>query len=187
MTTKKKANADSPDAPIRSRPRHSEEYERLLAGYTAALELLHAGKYAEAQRAFADVAATGAGEWVLAERARTHERICARRAAPPAALPNGADELYHLAVMHANAGNGEQARQLLDQALAAEPNSARLLYARSSAWAIQGHAEGAVADLRKAISAEPALRFQAANDPDFERIREEPAFIDVIEPSPAGA
>jgi len=30
------------------------------------------------------------------------------------------------------------------------------------------------------------VRYQAANDPDFEPIREEPSFIDIIEPTPAG-
>jgi hypothetical protein len=30
------------------------------------------------------------------------------------------------------------------------------------------------------------LRFQASNDPDFDRVRDEAAFIDVIEPTPAG-
>ena len=47
--------------------------------------------------------------------------------------------------------------------------------------------EAAVADLRRAISAEPQVRFQASNDPDFEPIREEPAFIDIIEPTPSGS
>ena len=41
--------------------------------------------------------------------------------------------------------------------------------------------------LRRAVAAEPTLRFQASNDSDFERIRDDAAFIDVIEPTPAGA
>ena len=51
----------------------------------------------------------------------------------------------------------------------------------------KGATEKAVADLRQAISVDPTVRFQAVNDPDFERIREEPAFIDIIEPTPTGA
>jgi hypothetical protein len=68
-----------------------------------------------------------------------------------------------------------------------EPESPRFLYARASAAAIQGDAESAVKDLRRAIAADPQVRFQAGNDPDFESIREEPAFIDIIEPTPTGA
>jgi hypothetical protein len=66
------------------------------------------------------------------------------------------------------------------------PNSAKLLYARASAWAISGRADSAVSDLRQAIALDPTLRFQAVNDFDFERIREEPSFIDIIEPTSAG-
>jgi len=47
--------------------------------------------------------------------------------------------------------------------------------------------DAAVRDLRQAITVDPQVRFQAGNDPDFEAIREEPAFIDIIEPTPSGA
>ena len=73
------------------------------------------------------------------------------------------------------------------RALVDNPTSVDLLYVRSCAWAKQGSAEKAVGDLRQAIAADPKVRFQAVNDPDFERIREEPAFIDIIEPTPTGA
>ena len=52
---------------------------------------------------------------------------------------------------------------------------------------MQGNAVAAVEDLRQAIAADPKLRYQAANDGDFEKIRDEAAFIDLIEPTPAGA
>ena len=82
---------------------------------------------------------------------------------------------------------GLEAVSLLDRALVQDPTSVRVLYARACAWALQKNAERAVSDLRSAIAVDPTIRFQAINDSDFERIREEPAFIDVIEPTPAGA
>jgi Flp pilus assembly protein TadD len=85
-----------------------------------------------------------------------------------------------------NNGEGAAAIELLDKALQTSPSSAKILFARASACAIDGNTEGAVRDLRKAIAADPQVRFQATNDPDFEKIREEPAFIDVIEPTPTG-
>ena len=51
----------------------------------------------------------------------------------------------------------------------------------------QGNAEAAVADLRKSISIDPLIRFQLINDSDFEQIRDEATFIDLIEPTPSGA
>jgi hypothetical protein len=46
--------------------------------------------------------------------------------------------------------------------LADQPNSVRCLYARACTWALKGQTDRAVADLRQ----------------------EEPAFIDIIEPTP---
>ena len=86
-----------------------------------------------------------------------------------------------------NSGDTEGSIRLLDQALQHDPTSVRVLYARSSAWALSGNADAAVRDLRQAIAGDPTIRFQAVNDADFERIREEPAFIDIIEPTTTGA
>jgi hypothetical protein len=86
-----------------------------------------------------------------------------------------------------NEGESVAAVKLLDQCIAEDPSSSRFLYARSSAWALSGKVDAAINDLRQAISIDPQVRFQAVNDPDFESIREEPAFIDIIEPTPTGA
>jgi tetratricopeptide (TPR) repeat protein len=87
----------------------------------------------------------------------------------------------------ANDGKVDEALQMLDKAVALAPESARNLYARASAHALKGQAQRAAADLRQAVEREPVLRFQASNDPDFENVRDEAAFIDVIEPTPTGA
>ena len=123
---------------------------------------------------------------MVGDRARTYARICARRMAPAPEPPRTPDECYQAAVVLANDGDSDGAIRLLDQALHSEPNSANLLYARASAWALKGKVEAAVGDLRQAVAGDPQLRFQAVNDPDFEKIREEPTFIDIIEPTPAG-
>jgi tetratricopeptide (TPR) repeat protein len=96
------------------------------------------------------------------------------------------DELYFQAVLSSNEGKYDEALSLFERALREHPDSPKVLYARASTWALKGNSEAAVGDLRRAIAADPKVRFQAANDPDFEPIREEPAFIDIIEPTPAG-
>jgi hypothetical protein len=52
---------------------------------------------------------------------------------------------------------------------------------------LQGNAEGAAAELKKSVALEPKFRFQATSDSDFDKVRDEAAFIDIIEPSNAGA
>jgi tetratricopeptide (TPR) repeat protein len=165
---------------------HSEAYEAALRAYGEALDLLRKKDFAAALPRFRAVESQNRNEPELADRARTYATLCERKLAPPAAAPQSVEERYYLAILRGNQGRYDEAAALLDQALSAEP-SPRVLYARASIRALQGKTDQAVADLRAAISGEPLLRHQAANDPDYERIRNEAAFIDVIEPSHAGA
>jgi tetratricopeptide (TPR) repeat protein len=176
-----------PTAETPARAPHTEAYETALRAYGDALNLLRHGDFGGALQGFQAVESANRNEPELADRARTYIALCARKLAPPAPTPQSADERYYLGVLRGNQGRLDEAAGLLDQALAAEPASPRVLYARASIRALQGKTEQAVADLRAAIAGEPLLRHQAANDPDYERIRNEAAFIDVIEPSHAGA
>ena len=161
-------------------------YETALVEFQAALELLHKGDFSSAKQRFAQIADSSTDELILGQRARTFIAVCERRLAPPGADPQSADDLYNEAVLRSNNGEADAAIALLDRALQQDAGSARLLYVRASAWALKGNTEAAVADLRQAIAVEPTIRFQATNDSDFSQIREEPAFIDIIEPTSTG-
>lgn len=169
-------------------PNHESEqsYKQAIDAFTSALERLQSGDPAAAQDQFKKVIADNPTETVLVDRCRTYLMVCERRQAPAPEAPTKTNDLYNLAVVKMNDGEAEASVRLLDRALQMEPGSARLLYARASAWAIQARADAAIADLRQAIAIDPTIRFQATNDPDFERIREEPSFIDIIEPTPTG-
>ena len=183
MVTRKRKIVDRP----RAAPQLSAEYDQALAEYGTALDQLHAGRLTEAQEQFEKIAVEFKDESVLAQRCRAYASICAGKLVPEPEAPTSADGCYHQAVMLSNDGRSDEAIRLLEQALQLEPQSARLLYARAAAWALKSNTEAAVGDLRQAILVEPQIRFQAANDPDFEAIREEPSFIDIIEPTPTGA
>jgi len=184
MPSSKKSGA-APDKNGEGRS-HEVRYQEALASFSAAVELLHDKAYEKARDAFRAIEADHHEELVLTDRARIYARICDARLAPRTEVPDSFDGLYHHGVMLTNDGDYDQALTLLARALDLQPESSKALYARASTWALKGNAEAAVADLRRAIAAEPGVRFQAANDPDFEPIREEPSFIDIIEPTPAG-
>jgi len=181
MATKKKATSAPTDSTT------GTTYEQGLEEFGAGLEKMRSGAFDAAGEMFDRIATTYTDEIALVERARMYSRHCANKLAPAAAEPQTADELFYRAVVHSNNGEADAALLLLDRALQVEPESARMLYAKASAFAIRGDAEAAVQDLRRAIAVDPQVRFQAGNDPDFELIREEPAFIDIIEPTPTGA
>lgn len=164
-----------------------EAFDLSIETFITALGLLQSGEFAQAKELFDGLVAANRDEPSLMERSRTYAEICARRLDPPAPDPTSAEECYLHAVIRLNAREPDAALALLERSLAEQPRAPKLLYARASAHAMKGNAESAVADLRLAIAEDATVRFQAANDPDFETIREEPAFIDIIEPTPAGA
>jgi len=163
-----------------------DPYAQAVAAFSGAVELLQKGDFSSARDRFDAVLASLKDEPVLAERSRMYRAICEKRLTPAAALGSTPDELYYRAIVESNSGNPTSAIQLLDQALQQTPNASKLLYARASAWALSANADAAVNDLRQAIAIDPTIRFHAVNDPDFEPIREEPGFIDIIEPTPTG-
>ncbi len=179
MTTKKKA-------PAAAKTDESLAYETAMKGYESALGLLRKGDFERAKEQLRAVQAAAPNELELFDRAQIYLRVCDRKLAGESDTPSGG-ELHRQAVFLSNAGESDAAIELLDRALAEDPASVESLYVRACAWALKGAADKAVRDLRQAISLEPKIRFQAVNDPDFEKIREEPAFIDIIEPTPAGA
>lgn len=162
-------------------------YEKLVERYAEAVELLRKESFEEAKAIFEEILGQSADEPELADRARTWIRTCERKLAPAPGKPETLEEQYLLGVQAANDGRLDDALTLFDAALRSAPGDAATLYARASVRAMQGNSESAVADLRQAIAIEPKLRFQAGNDPDFENIRDDAAFIDFIEPTAAGA
>jgi tetratricopeptide (TPR) repeat protein len=186
---KKKTSSDvrpEADGPETEATYH-ESYEKAVGEFADALEKMRGGDFAAAVERFEQIRTTNPDEPVLGERAATYIRICNAKMAEPAAEPASAEDCYYQAVLLINRRDTQAAIAMLERALRENPGAPDYLYARASAWALEGKAESAVKDLREAIKGEPAMRFQAVNDPDFEPIREEPAFIDIIEPTPTGA
>ena len=188
MATKKKAAAASGKRKTGgAKPaEQSESYAKVVEQFDAAINLFNEGRHAEAQSAFDKIAGADLDEPWLAERARMYSHVCVKKLQPPVESPTTADACYQRGVILLNDGESDEAIRLLGQALEQEPSGARYLYARASAYAQKGNVDGAVGDLSRAIAQNPRVRFQAINDSDFERIREEPAFIDIIEPTPSG-
>jgi tetratricopeptide (TPR) repeat protein len=165
----------------------SEAYQAAVGEFSAAGEQMHRGEYDAARGRFEKLAAENLDEPALSERSRMFARVCAERSAPPETPRTDPESRYLEAVMLSNDGESDAAIAILTELFQRDPTSADYAYARACAYALKGNAEAAIGDLRQAISLDPTVRFQAVNDSDFEQIREEPAFIDIIEPTPSGA
>jgi len=196
-TTKKKAASTPREAAsealnlaraIPAKPRNVAVYEAAVAEFASATEMVGRGEFRDAKPRFDAIAVqASADEPILADRARSYASICERKTGGPELAGDDPDGLYHRGVVAANLGRLDDAWSLLERATAARPGDASFFYARASVRALQGAAEGAAGELKKAIALDPRFRFQATSDPDFDKVRDEAAFIDVIEPSNAGA
>jgi tetratricopeptide (TPR) repeat protein len=72
------------------------------------------------------------------------------------------------------------ARRLLAEGLERHPDAAALRYNLACLEALQGNREEALATLREAISAAPKVAEWARDDADFESLRDDPEFIELV-------
>ncbi len=78
------------------------------------------------------------------------------------------------------AGEYAQAADRGVELLAANPQDGQLLYNLACCEALVGRKEDAIEHLRRAIAVAERCRALAAGDPDFDPIRDEPAFADLV-------
>ncbi len=174
------ARKKTTDAP---KPRWSEQYERAAAEYGAAVALTHQKKWKDASAAFSALVARYGQELDLleiADRSRAWLIACERHA-------GGGDDPNQdpvlLGIYHGNRGEFADARRHFERALAANPKADRALYALAAVLAQTGERQPAIARLREAIGIDDQNRIHALNDADFDPVRDEPEFIDLVEPA----
>jgi tetratricopeptide (TPR) repeat protein len=165
---------------------HAATYIKAVEQFGQAVDQLNQNDHSGAKKIFNELIDWLVDEPVMTARAKTYIKICDQQLSPELAAPSTIEEKYRQGVFKSNAGECDEALRIFDEIIQASPSTATYIYARASAHALKGNAEAAINDLRRAISFDAQIRFQAVNDSDFEGIREEPAFIDIIEPTSSG-
>src|SRR5262249_54210891 len=92
-----------------------------------------------------------------------------------------------LAGAYADMGKLDEAREIMDTALAARPDDWRAHYNYSCMLALNGDPEGAIAELQRAHELEPKdVSDYAGRDSDFDSIRDDPRFSAIAGQADAG-
>jgi Tfp pilus assembly protein PilF len=122
----------------------------------------------------------------LLERARAYRAVCERalsdaRKAP--FRPKGFEDLLNHGVFLHNRGEFEEALKVLRQAAEIHPKNEHVLYCLAATAARAGDSATALKALRSAIAVSPANRAQARGDSDFDPIREDEEFIELVHPA----
>ena len=168
-------------------PRYSEQYERALKEYEKGIQLVQKKQYAEAQAAFRGIVETFPGENEICDRALSYLAICREKLDPKKPRPESVADHFHLGVYHLNRADTPAALRELERAAQMEPGNDMVRYAIASAYALAGDKARAIGALQEAIRLNEKNRVFAQSDPDFEKIRDEHEFIQLVEPEDSGA
>ena len=85
-------------------------------------------------------------------------------------------ELYGAAIPYDRAGDYEQAAAVAARGLEVYPGHPSILYNLACFEAKAGRRDDALTHIRQALEGDPKLARYAAEDPDFDSIRDDPAF-----------
>jgi tetratricopeptide (TPR) repeat protein len=168
-------------------PRYSEQYERALKEYERGTGLIQKRSFAEAKQAFEGLIEKFSDEREICDRSRHYLAICNERLHPKTAKPVDVADHFHLGVFHLNRADADSAIKEFQRALEKDAHSEMIHYGIASAFAMSGDKGRAIASLKEAIRLNEKNRIYAQNDPDFDSVRDEHEFIQLVEPEEIGA
>ena len=149
------------------------------------MEALQRHLYDQAAETFRSLLSGGfPSERPLLDRARVYLELCDRelRKSPPE--PKTTEERLTAATAALNNADDARAERLARSVLAEDARHELALYLLASVEARRGAHDAALASLGRAIAVSPEVGAQARTDPDFESLRQLPAFHELTEPPP---
>jgi tetratricopeptide (TPR) repeat protein len=141
--------------------------------------------FERAQTAFDEVIDSYPEERDVVERARAYRALCERNlgeAKRSSFRPKGFEDLVNHGVFLHNRGEYEEALKFLRQAAEIHPRNDHALYCLAATAARAGDTPSAVKALRTAISLGADNRALARVDSDFDPIRDDEEFVELVYP-----
>src|SRR5438552_17502471 len=157
--------------------------QQAIDTFEKAMKAMGKHDYERAREHFDTLLAGFPEERDLLERARSYRAVCERALEKrPTFRPKTFDEMLHHGVYLHNRGEYEEALKALRQAAEIHPKNEHVLYCLAATAARAGDTTSALKALRSAVAASPANRAQARSDSDFDPIREDEEFIEIVYP-----
>lgn len=159
--------------------------EKATADYERALGLLHKRQYAEAGEQFEAILAAYPQEREIADRCRIYRDVCRRNATEKVHPLKRPEDYFYQGILESNRQHYDEALKHFDRALKLGPRDDRVVYIMASTLALKGEKDQALSSLKEAIELNSANRIHALQDPDFDLLREEGDFLDLVAPAKA--
>ncbi len=156
--------------------------DKAFKEFEKAVGLLQKQNHAQALERFQAIQEQFPGEKELNDRVRCYVRICQSQVERKSTQPRKPEEFFYHGVLRANDADFDNAVSLLDRALQMSPKDEKVHYVLASTLALKGDRGEAVRHLREAIELNSTNRIYARNDPDFETIRDDETFQDLVYP-----
>ncbi len=156
--------------------------EQAIHEYQQALQLLRKQQYAEAAEGFKAILKSHPQEKEVGDRCRAYLRICERGPGDKVLPLKRVEDYYYQGILECNRQQYDEALKHLDRALKLNPKDDRVLYVLASTQALKGDREQALSALKEAIDLNALNRIHAQQDPDFEPLRDDDAFLDLVLP-----
>ena len=161
-------------------PPRDDARTQAIAGYEAALSLMHTGKYAKAKEAF--VKMLDAAPVDIADRIRMNINACLLQVTRGTTTFLSHEEQYDYAISMLNGGDYEDARDHFKKILAANPSATYVFYGMAVLASMTGDASLCLKHLAEAISHDSQHRIQARADSDFQDMADDPRFTELLYP-----
>jgi tetratricopeptide (TPR) repeat protein len=163
--------------------KQSEQYQKALKEFGRAVNEFNRLGFTEAKERLLEIIKKYPQEQELSENARTYIKICDKHLERRSPRPKELDDFYNHGVLHLNNENFKEAIKFFDKAISFDSKSEKVLYAKATALALNGNKDEAVSSLKTAIKYEPQNRIRAKSDPDFDSLRTDSEFNELIDPS----
>ena len=170
-------------APATQRMR-SKQFDSAVHAYEAGLKAIHAEDFEKAKKILENLVTEYLDEPEIQERAKVLISACEKKIhEKERTVVRSADDHYNIGIADLNRRELDSALQHLQQALKLAPKADHVLYALAAASALRGDREQALNYLKQAIQHRPENRFLAVRDSDFEMLREDADFKQLVTPS----
>jgi len=157
----------------------SRQTENARKDFDRGVTALQKKKIDDAERHFLDLTQKYPDEKELVDRARVYLAICERqrRAVQPALTEP--EDFYYAAVLEKNRGNVVEAIEHAKRA-ARKNGGGKVDFLLACCYAQTGDPETALQHLKKAIEEDQRHRILARNDRDFDPVRDQPEFQELL-------
>ena len=161
-------------------PARDDARTQAIAGYEAALALLHQGKFPKAKEAFIKMLDTAPPD--IAERIRMNINLCLLQVSKGTTTFQSHEEQYDCAISMLNSGHYEDARAHFREIQKNHPEATYVYYGMAVLASMTSEANHCLAHLAEAIRHNPQHRIQARSDSDFQNMADDPRFTELLYP-----